>query len=359
MFKENDTGMVSSMSTIAVNGFSSWNKFEKEMKRLHQLYDFTYHLYLEEHEKLKGLIRRNKNGKISNPYSLHTQVKSITHSVQSLQEYTKKQFPSKLRELILISIITSLEVFLSDMVFEISGRTLTPFKRQEPVDFIRGEVLTTKRIDKLKTKIINADIRKLTSGGLKETEKYYKKNFNIDFKTIDNNFDKITEFHERRHLYVHRGGKCDSQYLTKFPNPSLKVGQQIITDNEYMINVFETITNFASNVKDSAILNYPVNERKKKSFSGKLQTYNLNSMYIVKVDSLSSANIENIIRDLKIYYEGKEIAIIDFVAQVIIEDTECSIVIGANDKVFKFIMKTLRQCAEVEVFSVNKLFPQS
>src|SRR3954470_13841636 len=109
-------------------GFHSWNQFQREIRHLRQLYDFTAHLYMEENKKLASQV-----SPVVPNRSLHTSLGTVTHNVYGLYKATASHYPERLRPLILISAVTYLETYLSSLVREISERTIKPFLISSPL----------------------------------------------------------------------------------------------------------------------------------------------------------------------------------------------------------------------------------
>ncbi len=88
--------------------------------------------------------------------------------------YTKSTYPNTLRQLILINLITVLEVYFTNVVREIATRDLEPFKPDnEKADYMRNHLLNFSTIKGIENDLIEKDIRKLTSGGLEESQKFF------------------------------------------------------------------------------------------------------------------------------------------------------------------------------------------
>lgn len=122
-------------------GFQNYNRFKKNLKELKQLYDLTSHLYIQEHERIETLLPSAKKVE-----TITTRVGVIDHGLNSLYELTDSKYPDKLRQLILISSITTLEVFLTDMTEEVFHRNPSVFEEQSPIEFMKGKVLNTASI---------------------------------------------------------------------------------------------------------------------------------------------------------------------------------------------------------------------
>ncbi|WP_396596265.1 hypothetical protein [Dokdonia sp. R86516] len=247
-----------------MQGYESYNKFKNNLKDSKQLYDITYHLYISERQRLKKLLKSNKK---INP-TLLTSIGSIEHSPTSLYQRLESLYPFKLRQLILISTITALEVYLTDVILEIFERDISPFKKDEPATFQKNYLLNLSSIQKLQKDIISKDFRNLTSGGLTQIEKYYKKMFDIDLKNLGVSFKEIEEIHIRRHLFVHRNGVTDNEYVRKFPQFGFRVAEQIHLEHDYLIESLNKISDFAGKVNNQIIAKFPDKTRQTKYHIG-------------------------------------------------------------------------------------------
>jgi hypothetical protein len=241
-----------------MRGFESYNKFKTNVRDSRQIYDITYHLYQTETIRLGQEL---KNSSSINT-TLKTKVASIEHSPTSLYQKLQLSYPYKLRQLILISTITAVEVYLTDVILEIFERDITPFKVSEPVTFQKNYLLSMSSMTKIHTDLITKDFRNLTSGGLKEIEKYYKKMFDIDIKNLGVDFQEIEEIHIRRHLFVHRNGVTDLEYITKFPSYGYYLGQQIKIEHDYLIAALDKLSTFAGMINKAILSKFPdINRR--------------------------------------------------------------------------------------------------
>lgn len=236
---------------MAHQGFNAFNSFKSQIKELKQIYDLTIHLYIEEHKRLQTILSTG------NTITFTTQVGLTDHTVSSLYQLLESTYPNKLRQLILISSITALEVFLTDLVAEISKRDLTPFEENAPIEFFKNQILNTPSIKVLHETMISKDVRNLSSGGFQEVKKYYWRKFKIDFNTVVPNIKEIEETHSRRHLHVHRNGICDSEYSNKYPAMGFNAGDKINITHSYLVKALQNLSNFASGINKEVTHRYP------------------------------------------------------------------------------------------------------
>ncbi len=344
------------MSSPKFIGFKCWNDFEAEIRLLQQLYDFSVHLYSREHDSLASQRFTPKAGT-----SIHTSVGTITHNINRLFVQTSTNYPYKLRELILVSAVTSLEVFLSDLILEISRRTLAPFLTQTPIELIKAQALSYPSIESLQEDIVGREIRQLTSGGLTEFEKFYRSRFGIDFKALGSGYyEKILEIHDRRHLYVHRNGICDEHYSSKYPSFGYDLGKRIYSDHEYLINVFNTLKGFGAQIKIAALAKYPTDERRRRSAIGNRlaprfeQQPLLIRIELQKKDYDGIGEIPNIA--VQVGKSRTPHILGEFVYHMIQEENLFLLILAGTDEEVKAIMHALRHQEELIIRSVSGLF---
>ncbi len=299
-----------------MRGFEAYNKFKKDLRDLRQLYDITYHLYQTETTKLDIEL---KSGTDISP-TLKTSIGSIEHSPTALYRRLQHLYPFKLRQLILISSITTLEVYLTDVILEIFKRDITPFKVNEPVTFQKNYLLSVANIGKIQKDLITKDFRNLTSGGLKEIVKYYKKMFGIDIKNLSVNFQEIEEIHIRRHLFVHRNGITDMEYVNKYPHLGFQVGQKIKIDHKYLINSLNKLSEFAGLINKEILKKYPEINRAPKYYTGTKSFEQGDIKLMIQISILiNSFDVVSYLINLDI----KGHKLLDYIVQITTIDNSC------------------------------------
>ena len=143
----------------------------------------------------------------------------------------------------LVRVISTLEIFLVDIFRDIFIITKIPFKDQSKIlKFNQSQLLSIKSTSELYNQIINKECRSLSSGGFTEIIKAYKRKLNIDLLHIPPGKQKMIEYHEIRHLIVHKLGRTDSQFRKKY-NITNKAGISINDDN--LTNCIKDINGFA------------------------------------------------------------------------------------------------------------------
>jgi len=335
---------------MAKQGFQTFNKFKNEIKELKQLYDLTAHLYMQEHTRVEGLIPE-----ATKPVTtISTKVGIVNHSLNSLYQSTRKKYPDKLRQLILISSITSLEVFLTDLIGEIFQRDTQPFEEQLPIEFAKSQLLNSPSIKGIHNEIIRRDIRRLTSGGLTEIRKYYLSKFKIDFGKFGVSINEIDEIHTRRHIHVHRNGKCDKEYVNKYPKMGYKVDERIIIEHDYLVESLNKLSEFASEINKAVIERYPD------------YTVGFNHFYntIKKNSKIEQQRLMLEFRliskkfDIETYLKGaaiKKHKLINYIEQISVKDRTCFAILFGESSILTKFFSELKSKAEFDLYSIIEL----
>lgn len=154
----------------------------------------------------------------------------------------KLENKKNLSEIIFVRIVSALEVFLVDIIRDVFISTKEPFKKQDVIiQFTQAELLSIHSPADIFNKIINKELRKLTSGGFSDIQKYYKRHFDIELNGFTPGKIKMEEYHERRHLLVHRLGKTDQMYREKYDTKA----QSISVSEDYLMDCIQDFKDFA------------------------------------------------------------------------------------------------------------------
>ncbi|WP_281228295.1 hypothetical protein [Flavobacterium aquiphilum] len=210
-------------------------QFTHEINRLLAFYKATIYAY-EQTDELLWKWRKNKSEFIE----LGLNVKQPTFYKH--KKRAKIENRKNLSETVYVRIVSALEVFLVDLIRDIFIDTKEPFKKQDiMIQFTQAELLSIHSPADIFNKIINKECRKLTSGGFNDIIKYYKKHFDIDLSSFAPGKSKMEEYHERRHILVHRLGRTDQQYRVKYKTKS----QTISIDETYLIDCVKDFKDFS------------------------------------------------------------------------------------------------------------------
>ena len=328
-------------------GFESYNRFLKEFKNLKQIYDFTYHLYIEETKRLNSIIP--EAGK---RVTINTSVGYTSHELISLQERAENVYPYKLRQLILISLITSLEVYLTDTISEAFKRDISFFNEEVPVEYQKNYILNTPSINRLRSSMILKDTRSITSGGLMIAKKFYKKRFKIDFDNLGTAFKDIEEIHIRRHLHVHRNGVCDLEYAKKYANYGFQSGEYIMIEHEYLILALISVKTFVENINRKIIEIFPINKRKNVHFYGKSSLKRDFKKLLLEFDVLE--NTYNAIEYFKNLKSGN-LSFNDYIIQISIKDKHGLLILSGFANTIYSFFNSINSNNKIEVTNIVEL----
>lgn len=318
-----------------MRGFESYNVLKNNIRDSRQIYDITFHLYQTEAVRLKPEIKLLENRNVT----LKTSINSIEHGSKALLNRLKNSYPYKLRQLILINTITSLEVFLTDVILEIFKRDIKPFKLNEPITFQRNYLFSLNSIDNLREEIVIKDFRNLTSGGMAQIVKYYKKNFELDIKNLGVNFRDIEEIHTRRHLFVHRNGIIDNSYTNKFPEFGFKNGEQLKLSHEYLLETLNKISEFASSVSKSLLVRFPEIDRKPKYYTGTINFNPLQKNLMLEISVLKEGfDAIDYLSNFQTPYRKLS----DYIVKIITYDNSCNLFLtGKHSELSSFYRKII------------------
>ena len=159
------------------------------------------------------------------------------------------------KELALIRSISALEVYLIDSIREIYFTNKSPFMKKGVIEYQLGEILSCTDINELHEKYIEKQCRQLHSNGFEEVIKFYKNRFDIDFTKFNTTVNsktygllQIKQFHQKRHLIVHRLGKTDEQYRKAYNTSDTEIK---LDENDLTV-LFKLLLQFAYFVNNKA-----------------------------------------------------------------------------------------------------------
>ncbi|WCO03534.1 hypothetical protein [Psychroserpens ponticola] len=219
----------------------SYLNFKREITELQYFHISTIYAF-DETENLLHFWRRHRL-KFDEETSLNHIVSQPTNFGTKKSRKIKRR--KNLNEIIFVRLISALEVFLVDLVRDAFLETKEPFKKQDLMfQLSQAEILSIKSTANFFNKVINKECRKLSSSGFSEIIKYYKKHFYIEMGSFSPGRSKMEEYHERRHLLVHRLGRTDSQYRKKYNTNKLSIS---ISD-EYLNECIDDLSSFCNMV---------------------------------------------------------------------------------------------------------------
>lgn len=193
--------------------------FKLESKRLIRLYDNSIYAYRTTRDSIYERIHSGSL-KYEDPVEVESYDgnKFIIGRIATTAHNFRAQYPSSLRELVFIRLISAFEIFLVDTVREIflSNRDLFHIDQDESIELKKSELINYSSLTDALEKYIQSECRSLQSRGYEGLKKYYVKSLAVDFARAEVNLSKISHYHDKRHLLVHNFGKTDEFYRHKY-----------------------------------------------------------------------------------------------------------------------------------------------
>lgn len=246
--------------TVQTVRLAAYREFNKSTERLKTLYEATMHSYQVMYDTGRERLKSPdaKNDRVVFKFG-ETQVE---RPLRVITGHARDVYPDLLRSTLLVRLVASFEAFLIDIVQELSTRSMKPFSSQSQISISPEQLLNIDQGAGIGPYIVQKTLRNLTSGGLKEIRKFYKKKLNIDLVPNGVPISKIEEIHERRHLFVHRDGYADASYVHNFPAAGVRENEKILVSEEYLVEAIKTLRESALHIKFSAEAVYPAPPRR-------------------------------------------------------------------------------------------------
>ncbi|MDT7848122.1 hypothetical protein Q9292_00765 [Methylophilus sp. VKM B-3414] len=181
----------------------------------------------------------------------------VKRQLKVVTYHARDVYPELLRSTLLVRIVAAYEAFLVDCIEEVSTRSREPFLTDGRVDFSQEQLLSIDAQEGVYHHIVKKTLRRLTSGGLKELRKFYQKNLGIDLTSEPVTFGTIEEIHDRRHLFVHRSGYADGEYVAKHGSSWAVEDKLLPVPEAYLVSVLQTLESSGLHIKKSLETIYP------------------------------------------------------------------------------------------------------
>jgi hypothetical protein len=306
-------------------GFESYNDFDQKTTNINQLYDLTLSLYKEEHERIK-----TEFGNPDRTESMRTIIGEIEHNISKNINFLKSYYPDRLRELLLIYLITILEGFLTELVEEIFTRDTSPFKRQGEMTLHKGHALSLTSVYEIKDIVISKDKRRLGKNSISENSDFFESRFGISFEETSVDTKELKEIHERRNLHVHNNGVCDNQYSRRY-DTDFEPGDTVSVDHEYFLYAVDTINTFGEDLANKCLSIFPKSKRKKTVYDGINENiYSKEKALLVRFDADEATAFEEDISGIELRGYNADRYIRDIAYQFINKEGRCILIIGGE-----------------------------
>lgn len=149
---------------------------------------------------------------------------------------------NKLPASIFISIVCQLDYLIVNLIRMIYLHNPEIIQKNEK-NISLSEIEEFETIEDFKNYYIDKDISNLTYKGLKDIYSWFQKRLSVDeFESILYENESVIEIIQRRHIFVHNGGKVTRQYLRLSKNPfSLSLDQKLTLSTEYIAKTVDTL----------------------------------------------------------------------------------------------------------------------
>jgi hypothetical protein len=229
----------------------AYNNFQTEFSHLEMLHASTLYAYdeaiLRSRQKAKeGYI--NKKDPVFRRLAGGNEFR-LADTLKELHNKYKNNFRTILRETIFVRAISVLEVFLIDTIREILLARKDLFLNSDIIKISYPHLISFNNSSEILSYIINNECRNLHNGGFKEISKYFRNRIKIELNNFKEPLKLIFEYHDNRHLIVHRLGLTDKEYRHKY-NANIK---KVYISEKYLINAFINIRAFCEFVLNESI----------------------------------------------------------------------------------------------------------
>lgn len=176
---------------------------------------------------------------------------SVTEVTEALEEALKPAW-GKLADMALIYLIAMFEAFLGDLIRTVVR--LRPEMLKSGKQVTAEDVVQADSKDDLIAMLAEREVDSLRKRSFADTIDRLRERFGLDVADASVDTDRLVEFHARRNILVHAGGKVDEAYLRLAPESELEVGERIETQvsevEQLRMAFLEVATQLATDAKD-------------------------------------------------------------------------------------------------------------
>jgi hypothetical protein len=229
-----------------------YNNFQTEFTHLEMLHASTLYAY---DEAILRSTQNAKEGYLNKKEPVFRKLAGgnefrLASNLKALHNKYKDSFRTILRETIFVRTISVLEVFLIDAVREILVARKDLFTQDKIVTLSYPHLISFNNSSEILSYIINNECRNLHNGGFKEICKYFRNRLKIELNNFKEPLKIIFEYHDKRHLIVHRLGLTDKEYRHKY-NTNIK---RVNINEKYLISAFKNIRAFCEFVLNESTI---------------------------------------------------------------------------------------------------------
>jgi hypothetical protein len=234
---------------------SAYRRFSKAAHRITVLYEVTVDSYRLLYDSGRDRLRKEDIGTATHEVTLEDK-KTRKVPLTQLTYHARDVYPQLLRSTLLIRLVAAYEAFLTDALRETSSRSPELLKSEQHLEFSQEQLLHLAREQSVEQFILDKTMRSLSSGGFKEIVKFYRKT-SIDVVPPQGTLKDLEEIHDRRHLYVHRGGAADDHFCNAYPSSGASVDVVIPVDEPYLLNSVKLLSASAMHVQNQLDAKFP------------------------------------------------------------------------------------------------------
>lgn len=230
----------------------AYNNFQREFTHLEMLHASTLYAY---DEAILRSTQNAKEGYLNKKEPVFRKLAGgnefrLASNLKALHNKYKDSFRTILRETIFVRTISVLEVFLIDAVREILVARKDLFTQDKIVTLSYPHLISFNNSSEILSYIINNECRNLHNGGFKEICNYFRNRLKIELNNFKEPLKIIFEYHDKRHLIVHRLGLTDKEYRHKY-NTNIK---RVNINEKYLISAFKNIRAFCEFVLNESTI---------------------------------------------------------------------------------------------------------
>lgn len=150
-----------------------------------------------------------------------------------------------LRTLLVISAVSALEVLIGNVAtafYRLNNDALSAgAEKQKEKDFAFAELKTYRSIEEAVDALIARRVDALMRDGLDDWSAWFSRNLKLDFKSIAMDWPETVELFQRRHCFVHSGGRVTRRYI-EATGSSRTRGEALDATEEYLGRATDLVT---------------------------------------------------------------------------------------------------------------------
>lgn len=271
----------------------SYKTFYRSVRRMRLLYDVTAHSYSLMYEDGRKRLRDPSQRDAQVEIALSKQ--TVKRPLKVLTFHAKDVYPQLLRSTLLIRLVAMFEAFLIDTLEEVAERSDDPLDSDKIVEMPQRQLLAIERKQSLKSYLMKKTSRQLTSGGFSEIRKFYRSKLGVEVAQANTSSKLLEEIHDRRHLYVHRAGYVDEQYVHKYPTSGFRIDDLAKIDEDYFLSSLGLISNAALQVKSQVEAKYPDSPAWSYSLGNQSQFESSNVFVVITAKTINTNAISSLL----------------------------------------------------------------